>query len=68
MLNALLQIGEKQARELVKEVPGSTIEQIVGSWPAEFDITRAIELGFEQDGDIVRTVKEYIEDYFPKKP
>lgn len=67
MLDALLQIGGEQVRKLVKEVPDTSVEQIVGSWPAEFDISRASELGFQQDGDLVKTIKEYLEDYAPKK-
>lgn len=67
MLDALLQIGGEQVRKLVKEVPDTSVEQIVGSWPAEFDISRATELGFKQDGDLVKTIKEYLEDYAPKK-
>ncbi|KAI7968768.1 hypothetical protein EIK77_005784 [Talaromyces pinophilus] len=67
MLDALLQIGGEQVRKLVKEVPDTSVEQIIGSWPAEFDISRASELGFQQDGDLVKTIKEYLEDYAPKK-
>ena len=67
MLDALIQIGGKQVRQFVKEVPDSSVERIVGSWPAEFDISRAIELGFQPDGDLVKTIKEYLEDYAPKK-
>ncbi|KAF5015984.1 hypothetical protein F66182_12481, partial [Fusarium sp. NRRL 66182] len=67
MLDALLQIGGEEARKLVKEVPDSSVENIVSSWPAEFDISRATQLGFQQDGDLVKTIKEYLEDYAPKK-
>jgi nucleoside-diphosphate-sugar epimerase len=63
MLDALLDVGGQKARNLIKETPDSAVEQIVGSWPAEFDITRAVHLGFQGDGDLKRTLKEYLEDY-----
>jgi nucleoside-diphosphate-sugar epimerase len=63
MLDALLDVGGRNARNLIKESPDRAVEQIVGSWPAEFDIARAIQLGFQGDGDLRRTLKEYLEDY-----
>lgn len=63
MLDALQEVGGQKARDLVKEIPDSAVEQIVGSWPAEFDITRAVHLGFQCDGNLKRTLKEYLEDY-----
>lgn len=67
MLDTLLHVGGKEARQLVKEIPDPSVEKIVGSWPAEFDIARALDLGFAEDGDLVRTFKEYLEDYSPVK-
>lgn len=67
MLDALLQISGEKVRALVMDAPDSSVEKIVGSWPAEFNISRAIELGFQQDGDLVKTIQEYLEDYAPKK-
>lgn len=67
MLGALLKTGGDQVQNLVKEIPDSSVENIVGSWPAEFDISRATELGFQQDGDLMKTIQEYLGDYAPKK-
>ena len=39
--------------------------KIVGSWPARFDVSRARELGFRGDGELVETLREYLEDFAP---
>ena len=65
MLDALVSIGGKQALDLVENKHDETIERIVGSWPARFDIRRAVELGFQVDGPLERTFQEYLDDFGP---
>jgi nucleoside-diphosphate-sugar epimerase len=63
MLQALKDVGGEKALALVEEKKDSVVENIVLSWPTRFDITRAKELGFKEDGPLGRAVKEYVEDY-----
>ncbi|GKT47593.1 D-erythronate dehydrogenase [Colletotrichum spaethianum] len=61
ILDALGAIGGAGARNLVKEERNPQIEAIVESWPAFFDISKALSLGLAQDGDLVTTVKDFAE-------
>ncbi|KAK4936136.1 hypothetical protein LTR10_022932 [Elasticomyces elasticus] len=63
MLDALVSIGGKQALDLVENKHDETIERIVGSWPAKFDVGRAVQLGFQTDGPLERTFQEYLDDF-----
>ncbi|PSR75964.1 hypothetical protein BD289DRAFT_509830 [Coniella lustricola] len=63
MLDALGQVGGPQALGLVKEEYDENVSRIVGSWPAEFDVSLAKRLGFCEDGPLAQTVREYVDDY-----
>lgn len=63
MLNALLEVGGEKALNLVEDIPDDGVEKIVASWPAHFDVSRAKQLGFQDDHSLKETIKEYIEDY-----
>lgn len=63
MLDALKNVAGEKVASLIEEAPGDNVGRIVGSWPAEFDITRATSLGYQKDGSLVQTIREYIEDY-----
>lgn len=67
MLRVLETVGGREARELVVEERDENIERIVETWPPRFDIGRARELGFVEDGELERTVREYLGDYGGKK-
>ena len=61
ILDALEEVGGKEAVALVKEERDDKIEGIVGTWSARFDVSRAYGLGLEKDGsvgDAVRAFKE----------
>ncbi|KEF55938.1 uncharacterized protein A1O9_07518 [Exophiala aquamarina CBS 119918] len=62
MLNALEIVGGKSALSLVEEIPDETVAMIVGSWLARFDVSRARALGFQDDGLLLQTVEQSIED------
>ncbi|KAK1580070.1 NAD-dependent epimerase/dehydratase [Colletotrichum navitas] len=59
ILDALETIGGKEARSLVREERNPQIEAIVESWPAFFDVSKALSLGLAQDGDLITTVKDF---------
>ncbi|KAK1622935.1 NAD-dependent epimerase/dehydratase [Colletotrichum phormii] len=61
ILNALEAVGGTTARNLVREERSPQIEAFVGSWPAYFDVSKALGLGLSQDGDLVTTVKDFAE-------
>lgn len=63
MLDALRNVGGQKAVDLIEEVPDPKIENIVASWPAVFNTTKAKALGFQDDGTLANTVREYVEDY-----
>ncbi|KAF6808305.1 nucleoside-diphosphate-sugar [Colletotrichum sojae] len=59
ILNALEVVGGAGARARVIEERNPQIESIVESWPAFFDVSRALSLGLALDADIVTTVKDF---------
>lgn len=63
MLQALVDVGGEKAEKLVQEKPDASIESIVGSWPASFDLSRAKRLGFYEDVPIQQAIRDYVEDY-----
>jgi nucleoside-diphosphate-sugar epimerase len=63
ILDGLKAVGGEKALEQVVEKPDLAVQQIVGSWPAIFDIKKALSMGFHPDGDLAQTIREYIEDY-----
>ncbi|KAL2852027.1 hypothetical protein BJY01DRAFT_260121 [Aspergillus pseudoustus] len=63
ILDGLKEVGGTKALGLVEEKPDAAVQQIVGSWPAIFDIHKAISMGFHPDGGLTQTIRAYIEDY-----
>ncbi|KAF3759933.1 NAD(P)-binding protein [Cryphonectria parasitica EP155] len=63
MLDALAEVGGQKAMALVKDEYDEKVSKIVSSWPAIFDITRAIDLGFQHDCSLEQTLRDYIADY-----
>ena len=59
MLDALQAVGGEKALSQIEEKPDEKIEKIVGSWPAHFDITKALGMGLTGDQDISRTVQDF---------
>ncbi|MEM8504009.1 MAG: D-erythronate dehydrogenase [Cyanobacteria bacterium P01_D01_bin.1] len=58
MIDALEEIAGKAVTDHIRYRPDQTISEIVASWPSQFDVTRAITLGFECDHsfqDIIRS-------------
>ena len=67
MLEALRAVGGDDALKLVEEQRDEATETIVLSWPTRFDVSRAKQLGFADDGPLERTLQEYLEDYGARK-
>ena len=67
MLAALRAIGGQEALDLVEEKRDEATERIVESWPAKYDTSRALKLGFAEDETLEQTLKDYIEDYGTEK-
>ncbi|KAL2831423.1 hypothetical protein BDW59DRAFT_169695 [Aspergillus cavernicola] len=63
ILDGLKEVGGDEPLQRVVERPDPAVQQIVGSWPAIFDIKKALSMGFHPDGDLTETIRAYIEDY-----
>lgn len=61
ILEALEEVGGKEARALVDEKVDEATERIVKSWPERFDVERAVGLGLVRDGPLIETVRAYAE-------
>ncbi|KAH7313922.1 NAD-dependent epimerase/dehydratase [Stachybotrys elegans] len=59
ILDALKQVGGEEALRFVEEKHDPKIEAIVGSWPARFDVSRALGLGLKPDGDVLEAVEAF---------
>lgn len=59
ILDAVERVGGRAARDLVVEERDERVERIVESWPTRFDVSRARELGFEEDVSLAETVQAY---------
>ena len=66
MLKALEDVGGVEARELVEEKRDEAVETIVKGWPTRLNTSKAKSLGYADDGPLVQTLKEYIDDYEPQ--
>jgi nucleoside-diphosphate-sugar epimerase len=63
MLASLERVGGAAARKLVSLEPEQRIIDIVCSWPGDFDVTRALALGFTRDGDFDAVVRQYKDEF-----
>ena len=62
MLDSLERLGGTAARARVRCDIDPRIAGMVGTWPGDFDVTRALALGFSQDQDIDAVVRQFIAD------
>ena len=60
LLAGLERVGGAEARARVRVEPDERISRIVATWPSAFDVTRALELGFERDSDADAIVTQYV--------
>ncbi|BCS25186.1 uncharacterized protein APUU_41630S [Aspergillus puulaauensis] len=66
ILDGLETVGGQEALKRVVDKADPAVQAIVGSWPAVFDVTKALDMGFYPDGDLAETIRAYIEDYGSK--
>ncbi|MFF9373068.1 D-erythronate dehydrogenase [Streptomyces griseoluteus] len=60
MLRTLRRVAGDAVADLVTVAPEPAVEAIVGSWPADFDNSRAATLGLAADPDFESVVREYL--------
>ncbi|KAG9250592.1 nucleoside-diphosphate-sugar epimerase [Emericellopsis atlantica] len=63
MMDSLARVGGENKLKLLREEEDEALKKILYSWPAEFDSSRALGLGFKAPGsmdDIVREFKAYL--------
>ena len=63
MLEALEEVGGRDARRFVVEERDHAVEAIVESWATRFETQRALGLGMKEDATLVQMVREYVEDF-----
>jgi nucleoside-diphosphate-sugar epimerase len=64
MMDSLARVGGEDKLKLLREEEDEALKKILYSWPADFDSSRALGLGFKAPGsmdDIVREFKDYME-------
>ncbi|CAI7608543.1 unnamed protein product [Penicillium glandicola] len=59
MLDALLEVGGKERRDLVEEKYDAVTDKIVQTWTPRFDTARAFELGFAADISMEENIRHF---------
>ncbi|MBU3894554.1 SDR family oxidoreductase [Serratia rubidaea] len=62
MLAALREVAGEQVSNLVRFEPDEAINRIVASWPGNFDVRRALEMGFGADEDFQQAIRAFLRD------
>ena len=60
MIAALREVAGTEVAERIQYQPDEPISKIVASWPSQFDISRAIALGFQGDQAFTDIVRAYM--------
>lgn len=68
MVAALERVGGAGLARHIRWQPDTTIQRIVGGWPAAWDTSRAQALGLGGDPDFDSIVRAYLEDDHPTTP
>lgn len=63
MLAALGRVAGPEAVARVRFVPNEGVQRIVASWPAAFEVSRALALGFSRDENIDALVRAHAADH-----
>jgi len=61
-IDALRRIAGEKAVRLIRRERDPAIETIVAGWPADFEPTRALKLGFRAETSFDEIIKVYVED------
>jgi hypothetical protein len=62
MISVLERLGGREASGRIQFREDPAVSRIVSSWPARFDIARAIGLGFVRDPGFESLVRDYMAD------
>jgi len=62
MVAALVSVTDEATAEKIQYQPDTAISKIVASWPSQFDVTRAVELGFAGDECFEEIVRAFIQE------
>ena len=62
MIQSLEQLTSSKVTQLISHEPDAFLENIVLTWPPNFDTHRAIELGFVRDKSAKEIIQSYIEE------
>ena len=62
MIDALCTVAGKEAAKRIRWESDATVQRIVGSWPACWDMSRAKALGFKGDPDFESIIRSFIAD------
>lgn len=62
MVEALRAVAGDAAAQRIRWERDPVVERIVGSWPAQWDTTRATSLGLRGDADLEAIVRAYVDD------
>jgi hypothetical protein len=62
MVAALREVAGDQVANRIEWKADSRVEKIVGSWPGQWDTSRAKRLGLAGDGTFADVIRSYIED------
>ncbi|HEY8610165.1 MAG TPA: D-erythronate dehydrogenase [Roseomonas sp.] len=65
MLASLERVGGTGPRALISHEQEQRIIDIVCSWPGDFDVSRALALGFTRDHNFDAVVQQYKDEFFP---
>ena len=63
-IEALRKVAGEKAVRLIRRQPDDMIIRMVGSWPRDFEPTRALALGFQAEGSFEEIIQVYLEDDF----
>jgi D-erythronate 2-dehydrogenase len=59
---ALEKVAGKKAVKLIRREPDAMIKSIVAGWPRNFDVKRAVELGFKAESSFEEIIRVHLED------
>jgi D-erythronate 2-dehydrogenase len=62
MVAALARVAGRDVAARVRWQPDARIERMVASWPAEWDVSRALSLGFDGDDSFDQIVRDYMRE------
>jgi nucleoside-diphosphate-sugar epimerase len=61
-IEALRKVAGEKAVKLIRREPDETIIRIVAGWPRNFEVRRAVELGFRAEASFEEIVRVHLED------